>query len=177
MMLSYRERPLPIDDRLRGPRLILTSEVVSQLAKLLPKFVSGQGHENVAYLGGHDLGDLRFACSVIMPKAKTAPRYYDTDIASHAEVILALSDLDVEVVGQVHTHPGSAVYHSDGDDDLAFVKGEGFWSIVVPHYASNGILPVSQCGFHLYADGAFHLLTPEAVAARVSVQSTLVDLR
>lgn len=177
MTYSYRGRPLPLDERIQGPRLSMTSEVTRLLASLLPRAVLGQGHENVAYLGGYDIGDLKVACSVIMPKASTGPGFYDTDVASHAEVVLALSDLELEVVGQIHTHPGSAVYHSDDDDELAFVKGEGFWSIVVPNYARNGILPFSQCGFHLHTNGVFHLLSADAVAARIAKQPTVIDLR
>jgi len=177
MTTSYRRKPLPRDSRLDGPRLVLQSSVVALLAEHLPKSVRGVSHENVAYLGGFSIGDIKYATTVVLPAAITAPGGYETDAKSHRAVTQALCSVEYEIVAQVHTHPGKAVYHSDPDDELAFVKGEGFWSIVVPNYAGKGVLPLRQCGFHLYSRGDFRLLTLAAVSNRIRVEQSLLDVR
>jgi proteasome lid subunit RPN8/RPN11 len=173
----YRYRPLPRDTALNGHHLVITADVLESVARLLPKRVRGRDHENVLYLAGVIDGATRHAFVALAPKATTTPGSYMTERDSHAEVIWELSNSDLVVVAQVHCHPGVAVYHSDADDDLAFVKGEGFWSIVVPHYGRRGMTPLSACGFHCYSNGAFRLLERAAAETRITVVGTRIDLR
>lgn len=176
--MSYRIRKLPVDDRVRGaPELILTSDVLETLTKHLPKRVILQYHENVAYIAGHILGDCRVGMTVIFPEAITTPNSYDTTVESHAATMDALGDLKMAIVAQVHVHPGTAVYHSDDDDERAFVNARGFWSLVFPNYGRLGLGPVSGWGCHLHDGDRFHLLTAEAASARVRVARRMVDLR
>jgi len=174
-MNLYRIRPLPVDTALNGYRLLLTTKVIELVASMLPKRVDGRSHENVLYLAGSIDGITRCAFEVVVPKAKTAPGSYTTSRDSHAEVLWNLSNRNLVVVGQVHCHPGGAVYHSDADDDLAFIKGEGFWSIVVPNYGEDGMIPLSSCGFHCYSNHAFRLLKEPAVSNRVIVAKDRPD--
>jgi proteasome lid subunit RPN8/RPN11 len=53
-----------------------------------------------------------------------------------ARVVALATELDLQVVGQVHTHPHLAG-HSDGDEDGANIKFDGFVSIVVPDYGAH----------------------------------------
>lgn len=168
---------LPVDESLHGHQLILNSEVIRTIEALLPKKIQGVYHENVLYLAGQASGSQAVALTVIAPHATTGPRGYDTPPESHREVVERVGDLCLAIVAQVHCHPGAAVYHSDGDDDLAFIKGEGFWSIVVPSYGLQGIRPLTRCGFHCYSGGAFRQLTAEATNARVFLAPDSIDLR
>ncbi len=176
--MIYRFRKLPTDDRVKGaPELILSGDVIETLTKHLPKKVGWQFHENVAYIAGHILGDRRVGLTVIFPEATTTPNSYDTTIESHAATMDALGDLKMAIVAQVHVHPGPAVYHSDDDDERAFVNAQGFWSLVFPSYGRFGLGPVSSWGCHLHDGDRFHLLTAEAATARVLVAQRMVDLR
>lgn len=177
MTYDYRFRPLATDDNESGDVLVLTQSVLATMNAMLPLQVNGVFHENVLYLAGTIEDFKRTATTVIAPRAKTSPRAYDTDVRSHAAVVDAVGRLDLCVVAQVHCHPGDAVYHSDADDDLAFVRGEGFWSIVVPNYGRKGVLPIDQCGFHCFSGGEFRLLSPRAAKARIQVLPNHVDLR
>lgn len=174
--VEYREKPLPEERTLAGPALILTASVIEAIDGLLPKRVGRKQHENVLYIAGIIESMRRVGLAVIAPKAETGPGYYRTDRASHGEVLDALGELGLVIVAQVHCHPGEGVYHSDPDDDLAFVRAEGHWSIVVPHYGLRGMLPLAQCGFHRLHQGAFAFLSEEAVEARVKVVPPSVRL-
>ena len=167
--VEYRRKPLPIERDRRGPTLILTNSVVESVGRLLPKRVRRKYHENVLYIAGILEPMRRTGLTVIAPKSETGPGHYRTDRTSHSEVLDVLGELGMVVVAQVHCHPGEGVYHSDADDDLAFVRAEGHWSIVVPHYGRKGMLPLAQCGFHRLHEGDFAYLSDEAVEARVKV--------
>ena len=52
-----------------------------------------------------------------------------------AKLVSIATDLRLQIVGQVHTHPMKAA-HSDGDEDGANIRFEGFISIVVPNYGA-----------------------------------------
>lgn len=170
-------KQLTIDSNLNGERLFLTQEFVKQAILLLPKHVNGSGHENVLYIAGTIDGENRYGMVVVLPDAETGPRFYNTSPASHLAVLEAVSSLDLAIVGQIHTHPGQYVSHSRGDDDLAFTKGQGFWSLVVPFYGTKGFLPLSQCGVHCFQSEEFQILTPEAAQSRVVVLPEVIDLR
>ena len=58
-----------------------------------------------------------------------------------------LARAGLELIGQVHSHPGRFVGHSDGDDERALMPYDGFLSIVVPHYGRRG---------HASTDGVRH---------------------
>ena len=55
---------------------------------------------------------------------------------SMATVVRAAVRSGLHVVGQVHTHPGSA-YHSRGDDRGAPIAYTGYISIVLPEYGRH----------------------------------------
>lgn len=176
-MMEYRFRPLPTDSLESGEQLFLTQAVVDEMSRILPKNVGMESHENVVYIAGIIEVGRRIGTTVVVPNAETGRGGYDTNVDSHADVLNLLVDLDLAIVAQVHTHPGSLVYHSDADDDLAFIRAEGFWSLVVPNYGRNGVLPMVQCGIHCFKDGVFHLLTQDAAVARVHILPSSCDLR
>ena len=53
-----------------------------------------------------------------------------------ARVVRASAETGLQVVGQVHTHPGRA-YHSQGDNQGARIAYTGFVSIVIPEYGQH----------------------------------------
>jgi len=176
IQLEYRKKPLPLDKALNGTTLLLTGSVIDSINCLLPRRVERDLHENVLYIAGVIEPTRRIGLFVIAPKAETGRGYYHTDRASHAEVLNVLDEHDLAIVAQVHCHPGELVYHSEADDDLAFVRVEGHWSIVVPHYGLKGMFPLDRCGFHRFQNGTFALLTKEAVAKRIKVIAPSIRL-
>jgi proteasome lid subunit RPN8/RPN11 len=88
-----------------------------------------------------------------------------------------LANAQLELVGQIHSHPGSFVDHSDGDDDMALMPYDGFYSLVVPNYASIGMQPLTICGIHVFEQSRFRRLKDSEVAKRFRVVDHLADLR
>ena len=114
----------------------------------------GRQHEGVAYLLGQTDGNTTVAVAAIRPEAATTSGSFDVTSAAMARVVRASAETGLQVVGQVHTHPGRA-FHSQGDDQGAHIAYTGFVSIVIPDYgrhlpALDGIAAFvfrAGCGF------------------------------
>jgi hypothetical protein len=170
--------PVPTESALSGPKLFIPESVVAELDRLLPSYGGEADHEGVLYLGGFEVPRAGSAVSVALaPNADTSWGSFVTDLDANSAVVNALGDLSLGLVGQIHSHPGEWVDHSDGDDEGALVRFEGYWSIVVPRFAARGVRPLSGCGVHLFTQGAFRRLTAEAVERRVRVLPAALDLR
>jgi proteasome lid subunit RPN8/RPN11 len=77
------------------------------------------------------------------------------------KVVRKANDTGLQVVGQIHTHPGQA-YHSDGDIDGARIAYNGFISIVVPDYGRH--LPsLVGAAAYFYRSKAFLKLQVSAI--------------
>jgi hypothetical protein len=170
-------RRLVWDAGLEGPRLLLTHSVIQAIEMHLPLQVNMQMYENVIYVAGHILPVGRLGLTAIAPRSVTGPGFYRTDADAHVDVMSALRELRLNLVAQVHCHPGSAVSHSGLDDSEAIVRAEGHWSIVVPYYGRCGILPLTKCGVHCFTHGTFLRLRRPAIMKRVSIVPDWVDLR
>lgn len=173
-----REGPVPADDRTTtGPMLLLTEPVVDAIDHLLRSYGGEDDHEGVVYLGGVEAELGAVALVAISPVAATTRGSFRTDLDANTDVVGTLAELGLVLVGQVHSHPGDWVDHSDGDDEGALVRFEGYWSLVVPTFAREGMRPLARCGVHLYTSKEFRRLSTNAVRSRVSIIPTSVDLR
>ena len=123
---AYRPGPPP------PPRVVLTESCVSALSECMEPEV-WRGHEGVAYLLGQTDGAATLAIAAIRPQAATTPGSFSVSAPAMAQVVRAAVRAGLQVVGQVHTHPGKA-YHSDGDVEGVRIVYRGFVSVVLPDY-------------------------------------------
>jgi hypothetical protein len=150
---------------------------VLEADKLLRSYGGGEPHEGVVYLAGVETPEQSVALLAIAPTATTTWGSFQTDLDANAAVVSTLAGHGLTLIGQLHSHPGDWVDHSEGDDEGALVRFQGYWSLVVPAFARRGILPLTQTGIHIYDQGRFARLTDAAVAARVRLIPQTVDLR
>ncbi|WP_022696343.1 Mov34/MPN/PAD-1 family protein [Euryhalocaulis caribicus] len=92
---------------------------------------STQGHEGVVLFLGKGNGETKVALQCVQPKATTTQGSFKISSAEMAKVINLATDLDLEIIAQVHTHPREA-FHSKGDDEGARIRYEGYLSLVIP---------------------------------------------
>ncbi|MBI5103311.1 MAG: Mov34/MPN/PAD-1 family protein [Nitrospirae bacterium] len=131
----------------RNTRLILGESVIKALQDCLSKEIH-QKNEGVAYLFGQSDDVTTLAVSAYKPEAETTPGSFFVSAPSMAKVVRAASNLGLQVVGQVHTHPGHA-FHSNGDNAGARIAYSGFVSIVLPSYGRH--LPsLNGAAFYMY---------------------------
>jgi proteasome lid subunit RPN8/RPN11 len=176
-MWPWVKRP-PLLPRRPGPTVWLSTNVLDRTVEILRQ--SGhhrQPHEGVVYWAGRRTGDEYFITTCIAPASRTTYGSFETSSHTNAKVIMRLASAGLELLGQVHSHPGAFVGHSGGDDKRALMPYEGFLSIVVPHYARRGMLPLTICGVHVFEDSTFRRLKDTEIKSCFRIVDELIDLR
>jgi len=135
-----------------------------------------RGRESIVYWAGVKREDVWLVVTVIKPRAATTRGSFKTSAADNASVIEFLSEAGLALLGQVHTHAGTYVDHSAGDDEDAFMPKENSLSVVVPYYGRQGLRPLRGCGVHRYESGRFRRLAPAEVDADVCVVPMSLNL-
>lgn len=152
------------------PRLLVTADVCSKTRRgLRSHSPPHEDHEGVVYWAGRSIPDesTKVALSVVVPEATTTPGSYDVSSVANAAVINAIHEHDLELIATVHSHPSERTSHSDLDSEAAQLPHDGYFSIVVPNYAEDGVRPYTECGVHVYRDGTFVELDASAIEDRV----------
>lgn len=121
-----------------------------------------EDHEGVVYWAGMELGqstpEWSFVTSCIVPEASTGPGHFEVSGLANMRVTEVVQEHDIGVLATVHSHPRSNTTHSGTDEDEAFFPYDGSYSIVVPQYASKGMLPLTSCGIYRFETDQFRRL-------------------
>jgi proteasome lid subunit RPN8/RPN11 len=142
------------------PLVRLHEAVLAPTVALLRASRGADGeHEGVVYWAGitHDLEWV--ITTVMIPEAVTTYGSFRTSAAANARIVALLAQTGLVLLGQVHSHPGAMVDHSDGDDRDALMPYENFLSVIVPHYGNTSLWPLDHCGVHRFEGGRFRRLT------------------
>lgn len=115
-------------------------------------------HEGVCYLLGRIDRSATRVDAAVRPKAITTPGSFHVDSLAMATIMRLAAQRQLQVVGQLHTHP-SAAYHSEGDERGARIRYAGYVSIVLPDYGRH--LPeLTGAAIFVYQPGAGFLPVP-----------------
>lgn len=100
------------------------------------------GVEGVALFAGVREGNIFNITQTIIPKQKAGAvedgLIYVVSGEELERIGLALYDSGLQLLAQIHSHPGAA-YHSETDDAFPIVTVLGGVSIVVPNFARGGL--------------------------------------
>lgn len=140
------------------PELILTQGCVEAVHACLAPEIR-KGHEGISYLAGRTDGTTTLAIAAMRPEATTTWGGFSVSAPAMAHIVRAAASRGLQVVGQVHTHPGEA-YHSDGDEDGVRIAYTGYVSLVLPDYGRR--LPAFDAAaiFMFRAPGGFVEIGP-----------------
>ena len=140
--------------------LIMTEASVLAMRECMAEEIL-RGHEGIAYLIGQTNGATTVVVGAMRPEARTTVGSFSVTSIAMAAVVRAATDAGLQVIGQIHTHPGDA-YHSGGDEDGARIVYDGYVSIVVPEYGRR--LPsLDGAAIYFYRSEAFSELNARAV--------------
>lgn len=138
-----------------SPKLVLTRDCFHAVQAGLAPEVQ-RGHEGIIYLLGRTDGTVTLGVAVFRPQAHTTAGSFNVSAAAMAPCMTAASNLNLQVVGQIHTHPGQA-YHSDGDVEGARIRYAGYVSLVIPDYGRR--LPsLAGTAAYIWQNGAWGAL-------------------
>jgi hypothetical protein len=165
----------PKDSR---PIVYIQDAVLNETVRLLrPKNNPKNEHERVVYWAGKDFGSEWIVTTCIAPRAHTTRGSFSVSAESNARVIGLLNELSVVLLGQLHTHPGTWIEHSDGDNEGAFMPYDHFLSIIVPVYGQMGLWPLNKCGVHRFRKRAFYRLSDSEIKTEFNVLPSSCNLR
>jgi proteasome lid subunit RPN8/RPN11 len=163
--------------RTRPARVCIHETVVEATDRYLRESRGEEPHEGIVYWAGMTAEGLVVVTTCLAPAAEATWGAYRTSAVANAKVIQAICDLGLQLLGQVHSHPGVSVGHSSGDDAGALMPYPGFYSLVVPFHAQKGMLPFLRCGIHRFDGRRFQRLSPEDVDRLFQVIPACLDLR
>jgi len=162
----------------RGPPIFVPEAVLGETVRLLRTFGGSQKpHEGIVYWAGVEGRRAWSVTTCLVPDARTTPGSYETSVMANAQIIGWLAERGLNLLAQVHTHPGRSVDHSDGDLAGAFMAFPGSLSVVVPNYGRNGMLPFWSCGIHRYGPAGYRRLSREEIETEIRLIPILADLR
>ena len=178
MMWRWAKHRRSVASKVRSEIFWLATDLLDRTEDILRQSRDGKSlHEGVAYWAGRRITEGCLLTTCIAPAAITSRGSFETSARANARVIAYLGTVGLELIAQVHSHPGDFVGHSDGDDRRALMPYEGFLSIVVPNYGRDGMRPFTKCGVHLFESSRFRRLTVDDVERRFRVVDSFVDLR
>jgi proteasome lid subunit RPN8/RPN11 len=141
-------------------RLIITESALLCMQQSLAA-ETAKRHEGIAYLLGQTNGSTTIVLGAVRPESHTTRGSFNVTSLAMAKVVRKADDAGLQVVGQIHTHPGEA-YHSDGDVEGARIAYDGFVSIVAPDYGR--LLPsLTRCAVYFFREKAFVALRSGAI--------------
>ncbi len=164
MRLFHRKGSRPGSIGTCAEHIWISRPLLEKTTSLLRTFRDRTGqHEGIVYWAGVEMPAQWWILSCIRPEAETTQGSYRTSALSNSRAILAANQHGLHLLAQIHSHPGHWVDHSDGDHAGAFMPFEGFLSIVVPLYATQGMIPLASCGVHRFEHGEFRRLSDKEV--------------
>ena len=143
------------------PKILIAADCLAALRAAL-RLSQERRHEGVAYLLGRTDGTTVLAVSVFAPNARTTAGSFHVDARSMAACASLAGQYELQIVAQVHTHPGSA-YHSDGDVEGAKILYPGFASIVLPVYGAHLPSFEGAAAYMWRADKRWHELSTDDI--------------
>jgi hypothetical protein len=138
-----------------GPALQIRRRAWSQLIAELA--LRGGGHrESGAFLLGRRRGRRPRVTHVVYfddlePGSLNGAVHLTT--SAYSELWAMCRDLAVEVLGDIHTHPGDMIGQSHIDEDNPLVAQAGHIALIVPHYA-RGTIDLRRTGVYEYRGDA-----------------------
>ena len=154
------------EDEYAYPTIIVPEQVCEATTRGLRSHgPQGTDHEGVVIWAGVTIENMgaKFVTSCIVPEADTSPGSFDITPAADARVVQTINEYDLSGIGLLHSHPGPNTDHSRGDEKDAGLVFDGYYSIVVPNYGTDGVRPLTQCGVHRYEQGRFRRLSNDIV--------------
>ena len=152
--------------------LLVSGAVVRPIEKHLQS-AGCNGREQAALLCGYVVdGKVGIVTTVLLPQTQNHLAGCHVSLETMVRCFEATKRLRQFFLAQIHTHPGRHCGHSATDDDWAICDAPGFFSIVVPCFARQGLGKLFDGGAAIHermATGRWRLLPVEEVRRRFIV--------
>ncbi len=111
------------------------------------------------------------------PGFRTTPLYMSLSLHAMSLLTDLAEQLDVFLVGQIHSHPGRLLDLSELDEEHG-IRSPDYLSVVCPYYAQRDLHDFNDCGVHVFEERAYRRLSPAEVAHQLFVSDApLIKVR
>lgn len=151
-----------------------TNMVLSEYGSLIPP------NEGFVYWAGKINNDKIIVNSAFAPDTISSIGSVEIKPKSNFDFVLFLSKHKLNHIANIHSHSGSWVGHSTGDDLMVPFKKPGLLSIVVPYYGTKERLFLLHCGIHRFDKDIFSQLSNKYKRNKfksIQIESFLFDSR
>lgn len=172
--MPYRQTPL-LTGKARCTLIVPRAVVTTTQAALMASSGPDGPHEGLVLWAGIRVDTLAFVIAPVLVESDHGPRHVIADERGFGRAVRTVRAYGLQLVAQVHSHPGDITIHSDGDDGLILAPYEGYFSLVVGNYGRGGF--AEGLGVHEYQSGKWVYvgqdspdsvrLVPEALAGGV----------
>ncbi len=134
------------------------------------------GNEGIVLWLGHVTGEeATITHLVTLPErwVRKTPQYLEVSPDALSALLDIAEPLEVSLLGQIHSHPGTYVDLSIPDRRYG-ISAPYYLSVVAPYYAQRPETQWAECGVHQYMPGfGFNRLSQREIPQRVRVIETL----
>lgn len=161
--MPYRKAPLLTGKArctLIVPRAVLTTTQAALMASCGPD----GPHEGLVLWAGIRVETTAFVIAPVLVESDHGPGHVIADERGFGRAVRSMRKYSLQLVAQVHSHPGDITIHSDGDDSLILAPYEGYFSLVIGNYGRDGF--AERLGVHEYQSGQWIYVSqdsPDAV--------------
>lgn len=156
-------------ERWRVPSNVLRESITTMAAD------GRRGNEGIVlWLGRVNAEEATVTHLVTLPErwVRKTPQYLEVAPDALSALIDIAEPLEVSLVGQIHSHPGTFVDLSIPDRRYG-ISAPYYLSVVAPYYAQQPETQWDECGVHQFLPGTgFLRLSEEEVRKRVLVTKT-----
>lgn len=129
--------------------------------------------EGVAFWAGELLGRTFRVREAVVPPQRAGRLHDGLAVVIDGDALFQLNvwlhRRRLQLVAQLHSHPGAA-YHSNTDEDWAVLSRAGGLSIVVPDFARAPFSLDTAAVYRLTRDGQWAALSPAAARALIRIE-------
>ncbi len=111
--------------------------------------------------------------NVYGPGFRTTPLYMSLSLRSMTVLTDFAEQLDIFLVGQIHSHPGRLLDLSELDQEHG-IRIPDYLSMVCPFYAQRDLSGLDECSAHVFEGRSYRRMPPEEVSRRLIVNDTSV---
>jgi proteasome lid subunit RPN8/RPN11 len=132
-----------------------------------------RGCEGLALWFGNELEDRVHITHVVEPYGpgfSTSPYHMELSVRAMATLTDLAEKLNVFLVGQIHSHPGTFIDLS-GVDEREGIRVPGYLSLVCPHYGQIRRLKLENCGVHVFEGGTYRRLDWHETTRRIAIHT------
>jgi len=136
------------------------------------------GNEGLALWFGVDEGErveISHVVDVSGPGFQTTPLYMSLSLGAMAALTDLAEQLDVALVGQIHSHPARFLDLSPVDQRQG-IRSPNYLSAVCPYYAQRPVDRFDECGVHVFEDQRYRRMSGDEMSRRLVVHNLPVSV-